>query len=215
MSIRELTDAECRRVAFGNEEVIEEIVVVGRRPDRPSISSDFGLQAMQEQIQQQQMMDMLASMQESTAQLPPHLDEEERRQEDSQEQERQSQEERIQQKLDELGIEVNDDVDVSQLSDEILNVLENVLEAYSTFAPGFEIVITSTYEDATRQGRQSGSLHYENQAVDFRTRGLDDQQVANIVHTLHTELHSSGYDVVNKHNADGGPHIHLEYDPDD
>ena len=69
MSIRELTDAECRRVAFGNEEVIEEIVVVGRRPDRPSISSDFGLQAMQEQIQQQQMMDMLASMRSDSASL--------------------------------------------------------------------------------------------------------------------------------------------------
>ena len=81
MSIRELTSAECRRVAFGNEEVIEEIVVVGRRPDRPSISSDFGLQAMQEQIQQQQMMDMLASMQESTAQLPEHLDDERQRDE--------------------------------------------------------------------------------------------------------------------------------------
>ena len=44
MSIRELTGAECELVAFGFDGPIEE-VVVGRRPARPSISSDFGLQA--------------------------------------------------------------------------------------------------------------------------------------------------------------------------
>ena len=73
MSIRELTDAECRRVAFGNEEVIEEVVVVGTRRERPSGIDQYAMSLMRRQAEMQFQQMLAADMQASIAQLPEHL----------------------------------------------------------------------------------------------------------------------------------------------
>lgn len=89
-------------------------------------------------------------------------------------------------------------VDISMLNPDIRSVLPIAQSILSSF--GYDLVITSTYEG----DHSPGSLHYSNDALDFR-----------FIHTLDEfpfrqfELAiGNSFDVVVEDD-----HIHIEYDP--
>ena len=93
-------------------------------------------------------------------------------------------------------------VDISRLDHSIrskLGVIEKILDPLPY---GDEAVITSTYEGT----HSSGSLHYQNKAVDFR-RSSSATLSQGAVIMLKTAL-GPDYDVVLEDT-----HIHVEYDP--
>lgn len=88
-------------------------------------------------------------------------------------------------------------VDISRLNRELrraLNVIEKVFKEY-----GQEAVITSTYEG----NHSASSLHYADDAVDFRRFSYGVQIVAKLKKKLGID-----YDVVLEKT-----HIHVEWDP--
>ena len=76
----------------------------------------------------------------------------------------------------------------------ILNIVDAEYEVY-----GSEAVITSTYEGNHRPG----SLHYQDDAIDFRRT----PDINSIAKNLRVKL-SDDYDVVIEVD-----HLHVEYDP--
>jgi hypothetical protein len=107
---------------------------------------------------------------------------------------------------EEEGIDVKDGVDISKLSDEMVDTFDEVAAAFREHAPGVTPVITSTYEPV--HTRREDSKHYEHNAFDLRTRDLTGDQQSSIVTALQLSF-GSDYDVLDK-----GEHIHIEYDPD-
>ena len=95
-------------------------------------------------------------------------------------------------------------VDISRLHKTIrtkLNIIDNIFYRNT----GKEAVITSTYEGS----HSPGSLHYQNKAVDLRTKGL----MAHIKQDILTELkmHLGGdYDIILE-----STHLHCEFDISD
>ena len=88
-------------------------------------------------------------------------------------------------------------VDISRLHRKCrvaLNVVSFVLTKH-----GIELVVTSTYEG----NHSAGSLHYANQAFDFRSERITEQ----MINQMRLDL-GADYDIV-----DENTHIHLEYDP--
>ena len=90
-------------------------------------------------------------------------------------------------------------VDISRLNREIRRTLKTVEGIYQTLAEQ-ESVITSTYDGNHVQS----SLHYANNAVDFRLPTKNREEIfQNIAKAL-----GKDYDCIN--HVD---HIHIEYDP--
>ena len=68
---------------------------------------------------------------------------------------------------------------------------------------GYNLIITSGSDGK----HKVGSLHYQGQAVDLRTRHVPAERIPLIAKVLHERL-GSDFDVVVEKD-----HIHLEYDP--
>jgi len=89
-------------------------------------------------------------------------------------------------------------VDISRLERNTrrsLNIVSKVLATH-----GHELIITSTYEG----NHSPGSLHYANQAYDFRSIDIIDEEAFDEI----VDLLGHDYDVVWELD-----HIHVEYDP--
>ncbi|MBA7491611.1 hypothetical protein ES702_02179 [subsurface metagenome] len=90
-------------------------------------------------------------------------------------------------------------VDISRLNREIRRALNKASIIISNYDQ--EIIITSTYEG----NHSAGSLHYSNDAFDFRHTGITLDDIADELRRFLTK----GFDVVLESD-----HIHVEYDPD-
>ena len=205
MSIRELTDAECRRVTFGcNLYYTTSTTVSGhttttlhRIPCDP-LSWD---ESEDEEDENEESLDM--QHEDHDADQP-----------DEGEEDGMDRVERINNMLSTLEITVKGDLDVGSLSDEILESLDDIVAAFNEISPDTDIVITSTNEPAidpdTGEDRRSlDSRHYTNDAIDLRTRDMTADQATQICSSLASRLGDS-YDVILESD-----HIHVEYDPDD
>lgn len=71
-----------------------------------------------------------------------------------------------------------------------------------------EMVITSANDGVHRQG----SKHYQNLAVDIRTKHLSNELKQTLLNLLRHEL-GSDYDVILEDLGGVNEHIHIEYDP--
>ena len=92
-------------------------------------------------------------------------------------------------------------VDISRLHDAIrkkLNIIEHVFQRNN-----HEPVITSTYCD----NHSPSSLHYQNKAIDLRSKGIMSHTQKAIMEELKMHL-GDDYDVILE-----GNHYHIEYDP--
>jgi RNA binding exosome subunit len=88
------------------------------------------------------------------------------------------------------------------LSEDITSV-EDTVDAAFNDAINRDAVVTYT-----TNGRHSrNSLHYCGDAIDLRTRDMDNEEVNNVLEQLRNYL-GDDYDVIFE-----GDHIHLEYDP--
>ena len=93
-------------------------------------------------------------------------------------------------------------VDISRLARPIRRKLELIDSIFYRNA-GREAVITSTYGD----NHSPSSLHYQNKAIDLRSKGILPHVQQEILQQL--EMHLGGdYDVILEAN-----HYHIEYDP--
>jgi len=91
-------------------------------------------------------------------------------------------------------------VDLQRLTPDIRKVLVQVDEIYNQFAKE-EAVLTSTYDG----NHSPSSLHYANDAVDFR---LPERNIVVVFTAIRGKLSVNKYDVVLESD-----HIHIEYDP--
>lgn len=89
-------------------------------------------------------------------------------------------------------------VDISRLNREIRRAVGEVSEYLAR--DGVELVITSTYEG----NHLAGSLHYANDAFDFRRYARQNNDYFESL----TGLLGSAFDVVLHKNS-----VHIEYDP--
>ncbi|MDD2777565.1 MAG: hypothetical protein PHI16_01540 [Methanocellales archaeon] len=89
-------------------------------------------------------------------------------------------------------------VDISRLTRETRKALSFCDRLLSSF--NYELIITSTYEG----NHSAGSLHYCNQAFDFRK---PPDHIHEIVIAL-KEMLGPDYDIIVEKD-----HIHIEYDP--
>jgi len=106
-------------------------------------------------------------------------------------------------------IRVKDGVDVSRLSDSVVDTWE-VIDDVFELAGAPDAVITSTYDGK----HMNGSLHYKDLAMDIRGSDIDDHLMKDIANELQERL-GDDYDVgaeffPKEPNRD---HIHIEYDP--
>lgn len=96
-------------------------------------------------------------------------------------------------------------VDISRLHKSIrtrLNIIDNVVYRNT----GGEAVVTSTYEGS----HSPGSLHYQNRAIDIRSKGIAVHDLNNILTELKMHLGERDYDIIKESS-----HIHIEFDPTD
>ncbi|OQA91174.1 MAG: hypothetical protein BWY26_01123 [Elusimicrobia bacterium ADurb.Bin231] len=114
------------------------------------------------------------------------------------------------------GIDVKDDANVDNLSDEMIEALEQVVEVWDdNNAP--TPVITSGNDGEHGEG----SLHYEDEAVDLRGNNVSDEEMQQLADDLQEAL-GDDYDVIAEFFPDDpdteqdeslNDHIHVEYDP--
>jgi hypothetical protein len=73
-----------------------------------------------------------------------------------------------------------------------------------------EVVITSGNDGK----HQPHSLHYENAAIDIRTKNFPDERAKTaFLNALRDELGEEDYDFLYEQPGKPGEHLHVEYDP--
>ncbi len=92
-------------------------------------------------------------------------------------------------------------VDISRLDRTLRKKLTSINNVFSQ--NGTEAIITSTYEG----DHSLGSLHYANQAIDFRRLNIQSTVLERIVESLKKEL-GTDFDIILEET-----HIHIEFDP--
>ncbi len=74
---------------------------------------------------------------------------------------------------------------------------------------GAEFICTSARDSV----HGIGSLHYNGNAIDARTRNLSPAQGDKILAMIRADLEPLGFDVVDERSKVGAPHIHVEFQP--
>lgn len=107
-------------------------------------------------------------------------------------------------------IEIKSGVDITHLSIEIQDSLDEIVAAWDK-NNGPAPVITSANDGL----HSTNSLHYSDQAIDLRANNVTDQKAQQITDSLQALL-GADYDVIFEHFTDNptNDHIHVEYDPE-
>lgn len=81
---------------------------------------------------------------------------------------------------------------------------ENIYSKY-----GYECVVTSLNDGKHMQG----SKHYEDMAVDFRTKNISEPSHKELIKKEITEALGKNYDIIFEDRGGVNEHLHIEYDP--
>jgi hypothetical protein len=105
-----------------------------------------------------------------------------------------------------MAIKVKSGVVFKEINAPLFNIIKTLLDA--EFEIGKEMVITSVNDSVHKKN----SLHYQNRAIDIRTKHLTPEEKKKLYAFLRNKL-GGDYDVILESEGLDNEHIHIEYDP--